>query len=103
MAFQWSQLKLVETMEKLNSFIKLSGVDDNLADIERAMERCKLDEKTRKEYRTAKEVAQILWDKTRFLHEVRVVIAWRNPDDVTHPVTLQVEYLGRKSGSVSKV
>lgn len=102
MAFQWSQLRLVEAMERLNSFIKLSGVDNDLKQIEQAMERCRLDEDNRKEFRIAREVAQMLWDKTRQLHEVRVVIGWRT-NDVTHPVTLQVEYLGRRPSSVSQV
>lgn len=102
MAFQWGQLKLAEILDRLNSFAKLSGIDEKFEMLERAMERCKLDDKARREFRLAREVAQLIQETNRQLYEVRVVIAWRNPD-VTSGYTLQVEYLGRKPSSVSKV
>jgi len=102
MAFQWSQLKLIEIVDRLDRFAKLSGLDDKFEMFEEAMKRCKLDDKARKEFRMVREVLQLMLETNRQLQEIRVVIAWRNPD-VTSGYTLQVEYLGRKPSSVSKV
>lgn len=102
MAFQWTALKLSEVMEALNKFVQLAGVDNELRMLEMAMEKCKLEEKARKDFRIALDVARLLMKDGRPVPEVRKIIAWRTAD-VTSGYTLQVEYFGGVVSPVSSV
>lgn len=105
MAFQWSASKLIEVMTALNNFAKLAGIDDDFLMLEEAMDRCRLSDQWKRDFRTARQVAQILWEAgkvPRQLADVRLVIGWKIPD-VSHSVTLEVEYTGGRSKSVSTV
>lgn len=102
MAFQWSHAKVVETAEKMNSFIKLSGVDDELEMLDEAMQKCNLDEKTKKEFQISKQIAKALLEKNLNFKHVRLVIGWRAPGE-TYSYTLEVEYSNGKPKSVVPV
>jgi len=64
-------------MDRLDRFIELADLDDELVMLEMAMDRLEVDGRSRLEYLVAREVARWFMENGKRPSEVKGVVAWR--------------------------
>lgn len=77
MMLRWSLAEILMAMDRLDRFIGLSDLDDELVGLEKAMDRLKVDGRIRLEYLVTREVARWFMKNGKRPSEVKGVVVRR--------------------------
>lgn len=91
MEWQWNVAQILAAMERLDRFIRLAGLDDELKMLDEAIARCRVDEKSALEYRVCRSIAFKLLGRGWRIHEIRRVTAWKSAGG---PPKVEIEWIG---------